>query len=99
MWLFCSHALPVGTRLQGKTAKIECPQCGKPEDIRHMAFDCPVAKYVRKMVFKEWWAHTTDSSWANHPTFIGCFFFKGDNVLEIAITCPLPSLPFTQGGR
>jgi hypothetical protein len=35
------------------------------------------------MVFKEWWAHTTDSS-SNHPTFIGCFFFKGDNVLKIA---------------
>jgi hypothetical protein len=53
MWLFCSHALPVGTRLQGKKAKIECPQCRKPEDKRHMAFDCPVAKYTCKMVFKK----------------------------------------------
>jgi hypothetical protein len=53
MWLFCSHALPVGTRLRGKKAKIECPQCRKPENIRHMTFDCPVAKYIRKMVFKE----------------------------------------------
>jgi hypothetical protein len=36
------------------------------------------------MVFKEWWACTTDSTWANHPTFKSCFFCKGDNVLEIA---------------
>jgi hypothetical protein len=73
MWLFCSHALLVGTRLRGKKAKAECPHCSKPEDIRHMAFDCLVAKYIRKMVFKEWWACTTDSTWANHPTFKSCF--------------------------
>jgi hypothetical protein len=37
MWLYCSYALPVGTRLRGKKAKIKCPQCRKPKDIRHMA--------------------------------------------------------------
>jgi hypothetical protein len=84
IWLLCSHALPVGTRLQGKGAKMECPHCGEPEDIRHMAFDCLVAKYIRKKVFKEWWAHTTDCSWVMHPTFKSCFFNKGDNTLEIA---------------
>jgi hypothetical protein len=84
MWLLCSHALLVGTRLRGKGAKTECPHCREPEDIRHMAFDCLVAKYIRKKVFKEWWAHTTDCSWVMHPTFKSCFFNKGDNTLEIA---------------
>jgi hypothetical protein len=83
MWLFCSHAFPVGTRLRGKKAKAECPHYSRPEYIRHMAFDCLVAKYIRKMVFKEWWARTMDSIWANHPTFKSCFFFKEDNVLKI----------------
>ena len=40
MWLLCSHALPVGTRLRGSNAKAECPHCGIPEDIKHMVFDC-----------------------------------------------------------
>jgi hypothetical protein len=54
IWIFCSHALPVSTRLRGKKGKIECPQCRKPEDTRYMAVDCPVAKYICKIVFKEW---------------------------------------------
>jgi hypothetical protein len=49
-----------------------------------MAFDCLVAKYIRKKVFKEWWACTTDCSWVMHPMFKSCFFNKGDNTLEIA---------------
>jgi hypothetical protein len=84
MWLLCSHALPVGIRLRGKGAKTECLHCREPEDIRHMAFDCLVAKYIHKKVFKEWWACITDCSWVTHPTFKSCFFNKGDNTLEIA---------------
>jgi hypothetical protein len=62
MWLFTSHALPVGTRLRGKDANPSCPHCGEREDIRHMAFDCPVATDIRKMVFREWWYRTTESA-------------------------------------
>ena len=36
------------------------------------------------MVFKEWWARTTDCSWSTHPTFESCFFFGGNNTLEMA---------------
>jgi hypothetical protein len=56
----------------------------EPEDIRHMAFNCLVAKYICKKVFKEWWARTTDCLWVMHPTLKSCFFSKGDNTLEIA---------------
>jgi hypothetical protein len=37
MWLFTSHALPVGTRLHGKDACNKCPHCMEVEDIKHMA--------------------------------------------------------------
>jgi hypothetical protein len=51
MWLWCSHALPAGTRLRGKYASLACPHCGKTEDIRHMTYDCIVAAYIREIVF------------------------------------------------
>jgi hypothetical protein len=35
MWLFCSHALPGGTRMWGKNAGTKCPQCYEEEDIYH----------------------------------------------------------------
>jgi hypothetical protein len=34
MWLWCSHALPAGTRLRSKDANTACPHCGEVEDIR-----------------------------------------------------------------
>jgi hypothetical protein len=49
-----------------------------------MAFDCLVAKYICKKVFKEWWAHTTDCLWVMHPTFKSCFFSKEDNWPSLA---------------
>jgi hypothetical protein len=58
MWLFCSHALPVGTRMRGKKAGTKCLHFYEEEDIHHMAFDCTTARYIRKIVFKEWWSHT-----------------------------------------
>jgi hypothetical protein len=67
MWLFTSHALPVGTRLHGKDACNRCPHCMEVEDIKHMAYDCCVAQYIRKKVFKERWFRTTESRWYNHP--------------------------------
>jgi hypothetical protein len=67
MWLFTSHALPVGTRLRCKETDNRCPYCMEVEDIKHMAFDCIVAKNIHDMVFTEWWSRTTESWWFNHP--------------------------------
>jgi hypothetical protein len=82
MWLFTSHALLVGTRLRGKDACNRCLYCMEVEDIKHMAYDCCVAQYIRKKVFKEWWFHTTESRWYNHPTFEEAFFSEGTSVLR-----------------
>jgi hypothetical protein len=41
MWLFCSHALPVGTRMRGKNARTKCPYCYEEEDIHHMSLTVP----------------------------------------------------------
>jgi hypothetical protein len=69
MWLWCSHALPAGSRLRGKDANSACPHCGEIEDIRHMTYDCMVAANIRDIVFTEWWARTTDSKWVMRSTF------------------------------
>jgi hypothetical protein len=82
-WLFTSHALPVGTRLQGKETNTSCPYCGEPENIRHMAYNYCVAKYIRKWVFKEWWYCTTKSWWYKHPTFEESFFNEGISTFEV----------------
>jgi hypothetical protein len=44
IWLFCSHALPVGIKLRHKKAKAKCPHCSRPEDIRYKVFDYSVAQ-------------------------------------------------------
>jgi hypothetical protein len=54
------------------------------EDIRHMAYDCVVAEYIREAVFKEWWARTMDSTWSTTHSFRREFFFKGNSVIEVA---------------
>jgi hypothetical protein len=77
MWLFTSHALPVGARLRRKETDNRCPHCMEVEDIKHMAFDCIVAKNIRDMVFTEWWSRTTESWWLNHPKFEEAFFNEG----------------------
>jgi hypothetical protein len=33
MWLWCSHALPAGTRLRGKDTNSACPHCGEIETL------------------------------------------------------------------
>jgi hypothetical protein len=83
MWLFTSHALLVGTRLCSKDACNRCPHCIEVEDIKHMAYDCCVAQYIRKKVFKEWWFCTTESRWYNHPTFEEAFFSEGTSTFEV----------------
>jgi hypothetical protein len=84
MWLFCSHALPVGTRMRGKNANSKCPHCHEEEDVFHMAFDCTMARYIRKTVFKEWWSRTGDHRWARPHKFEEALFFKGSETLEVA---------------
>jgi hypothetical protein len=84
MWLFCSHELPVRTRMRGKKAGTKCPHCYEEEDIQHMAFDCTTARYIRKIVFKEWWSHTKDHAWSHNHGFKETFFFKGSDTLEVA---------------
>jgi hypothetical protein len=74
MWLFTSHALPVGTRLRGKGANTPCPLCTGTEDIEHMAFKCPHAQGIRKAVALEWWARTNDARWSLDHTFKEAFF-------------------------
>jgi hypothetical protein len=46
--------------MSGKKAGTKCPHCYEEEDIHHVAFDCTTARYIRKIVFKEWWSHTGD---------------------------------------
>jgi hypothetical protein len=53
------------------------------EDIKHMAYDCCVAQYIHKKVFKEWWFCTTESRWYNHPTFEEAFFSEGTSTFEV----------------
>jgi hypothetical protein len=42
------------------------------------------ARYIRKIVFKEWWSHTRDHAWSHNHGFKEAFFFKGSNMLEVA---------------
>jgi hypothetical protein len=44
--------------MRGKKAGTKCTHCYEEEDIHHMAFDCTTARYIRKVVFKEWWSCT-----------------------------------------
>lgn len=83
MWLFCSHALPVGTRLRGKNQETACPMCDRTEDIKHMAYDCASAKDIRFMVFREWWFRTTDSFPVINPSFTEDMFGEGTNTLDV----------------
>ena len=83
MWLFISHALPVGTRLRGKDTDPSCPHCGKDEDICHMAYDCPMARDVRYMVFREWWHRTGDLLPCTNPSFTRAFFGGGKDTLVV----------------
>jgi hypothetical protein len=53
------------------------------EDIKHMAFDCIVAKNIHDMVFTEWWSRTTESWWLNHPKFEEAFFNEGTSTFEV----------------
>jgi hypothetical protein len=53
------------------------------EDIKHMAFDCIVAKNICNVVFTEWWSHTTESWWLNHPKFEEAFFNEGTSTFEV----------------
>lgn len=84
MWLFISHALPVGTRLRGKDASSDCPICGKTEDIRHMAAECQDAAEIRKLVFTEWWSRTGDNTQATSTSFKRDFFSEEDSTLQRA---------------
>jgi hypothetical protein len=86
MWLFTSHVLPVGTRLRHKETNNRCPHCIEVEDIKHMAFDCIVAKNIRDMVFTEWLSYTIESWWLNHPKFEEAFFNEGTSTFEVLRT-------------
>ena len=79
LWLFISHALPVGTRLRGKGKDTPCPHCQGSEDIKHMAFGCKTAQKIRRLAFTEWWGRTGDSTWANPHSFSQIFFKLEDN--------------------
>ena len=92
MWLFVSHALPVGARMVGKDAKKECPRCGKAETIRHMAFGCSWAKKVRKITYTEWWARTGDYLPATDPSFKRDLFETNDNVLLEEVSATLAGI-------
>jgi hypothetical protein len=70
--------------MRGKKAGTKCPHCYEEEDIHHMAFDCTTAKYIRKIVFKEWWSCTKDHAWSHNHGFKEAFFFKGFDMLEVA---------------
>ena len=74
MWLLCSHALPVGSRMRGEETKKECPRCGETETIKHMAFSCEWVQQLRTIVLKEWWARTGDSRWTDRHGFGAAFF-------------------------
>jgi hypothetical protein len=39
--------------MRGKKAGTKCPHYYEEEDIHQMAFDCTIARYIRKIVFKE----------------------------------------------
>jgi hypothetical protein len=49
-----------------------------------MAFDYTTAKYIRKIVFKEWWSWTGDHRWACSHKFEEAFFSKGSKMLDVA---------------
>jgi hypothetical protein len=53
MWLFTSHALLVGTKLCRKETNNRYPHCMEVENIKHMAFNCIIAKNIRDLVFTE----------------------------------------------
>jgi hypothetical protein len=63
-----------------------------------MAYDCCVAQYIRKKVFKEWWFRTTESRWYNHPTFEEAFFSEGTSTFEV-LRRPSMTLPLTIYGN
>jgi hypothetical protein len=70
--------------MRGKKASTKCPHCYEEEGIHHMAFDCTTARYIRKIVFKEWWSCTRDHAWSHNHRFKEAFFFKGSDMLEVA---------------
>jgi hypothetical protein len=74
MWLLCSHALPVGSRMRGAEANQGCPRCGETETIKHMAFSCKWVNQLRSIVMKEWWARTGDPKWTDRHSFGEAFF-------------------------
>jgi hypothetical protein len=76
--------LPAGTKLRGKDASSAYLHCRKTEDIRHMIYDCILAAYIRKIVFTEWWAHTTDSKWVMQPSFEDTFFNENNSTMAVA---------------
>jgi hypothetical protein len=74
MWLWCSHALPAGTRLRSKDANSACPHCGEIEVIRHMTYDCMVAAYIRYIV----------SKWVMRSTFESAIFNEDNTTMAVA---------------
>jgi hypothetical protein len=82
IWLFCSHTLPVASRLRRKEANNKCPICGLTEDIWHMAYECQDARTTQNMVFREWWSRTRDHTWSTSESFTRDFFSGGNKVLN-----------------
>ena len=74
MWLLCSHALPVGSRMRGEETKKECHRCGETETIKHMAFSCEWVQQLRTIVLKEWWARSGNNRWTDRHGFGAAFF-------------------------
>ena len=74
MWLFYTHALPVGARMRGKEANTPCGICGGRETIDHMAHHCPTAKLTWRLVAKEWFARTGQEEWLTNHSFAKTFF-------------------------
>ncbi len=86
MWLFISHALPVGDRMRGKDAKKMCPRCGLvPETIKHMAHGCKWAKEVKTAAMLEWQVRTGGPVENAILTFAQAFLTTcGNSTLETA---------------
>jgi hypothetical protein len=84
--------------MRGKKAGTKCSHCYKEKDIHHMVFDCTTARYIRKIVFKEWWSRTGDHVWSHNHGFKEAFFFKGSDMLEVA-KCTLNDIAMTTSGN
>lgn len=80
MWLLCSHALPVGSRMRGPKGNTACPCCNEQETIKHMAFSCTWVKSLREIVMKEWWARSGDQTWTDRHGFQDTFFKEHEGV-------------------